>query len=94
MHFPVMPSAKWNGKLVADLAGQCTVLSEAEVMRITRQAAADEAGLLGNQSDMFTIADTTRLWEGKNRFINPAGRPFSCGYSPPYCPSLKAHRRL
>jgi hypothetical protein len=49
MKFAVVSAAQRHGKFVADLAGERAALGKAYVVRIRRPAAADQAGLLGNE---------------------------------------------
>ena len=60
-----MPIAQGHGELVRHLEAQGARLSEANVMRLSRAAAADEAGLAGNEGKVGLIADALFLREGQ-----------------------------
>ena len=49
MQLAVMTAAEGHGELVADFETECPGLSEAQMMRIGRLPAADQAGLRGNE---------------------------------------------
>ena len=53
---PVMDAAEWNSELIAHLAPEGARLHVFEVMRVARPAATDEAGLLGDVTQMLTVA--------------------------------------
>jgi len=45
MQLPMMTTAEWDSELVTDFETQGSGLRKAEVMRVARLSAADEAGL-------------------------------------------------
>ena len=61
MNRAMMDPAQRHRELVADLTADCAVLCEAQVMRIRGLAAANQAGLLSNKSDVVLVADPARL---------------------------------
>ena len=56
MQLAMVQSADRHGELIADLATEGSGLGEAKVMRLGRQAAADQARLLRNELSMLRIA--------------------------------------
>ena len=61
----MMAAAQRDGELVADLAPKRTTLREAEVMRIARFSATDQAGLLSDMPDVLAIPHPARLRNDK-----------------------------
>jgi hypothetical protein len=55
MDFAMMTAAERNGELIADLAAECPVLGEAEMMRIRRPSATDQTRMLGDRSNMIPV---------------------------------------
>src|ERR1043165_739467 len=51
-------AAKWHRELIANLAPKSLRLSETQVMRITRSATTDEAGMPRDEFPMLGIAQT------------------------------------
>ncbi len=72
------PRHKRHGELVADLAAERPALREAQVVRVRRLAAADQARLLGDESDMVAVADPPRLRQGERALVDRrwTGLPF------------------
>ena len=70
MNLAVVSAAERDGELVADLATERLRLAKAEVMRVSRLAAADQAGLGGNKSQMSLVAKAFWLSEGENAFVD------------------------
>jgi hypothetical protein len=66
MQIAVMRAAERHGELVTDLQAKRAWLRKAEVMRIGRLAATDEAGLPGDELEMLLVADALWLakWQG------------------------------
>jgi ribosomal protein L15E len=60
MHSTMMPAAKWDRKLIADLTAERTRLHEAEVVRVRGPAAAHQARLLGDIAKVLAVAVATR----------------------------------
>ena len=67
-------TAERDGVLVADLAAERSRLGEAEVVRIARRAAADEAGLGGHEVQVVLVALADRLADGQRNCCARAGR--------------------
>ena len=77
MHLAMMAAAQRHGEFIADLAAQCRVLGKAQMMRVGRQPAANEARLLGHQTDVFAVANPAWLGVGQFAFVDclAIGRP-------------------
>jgi hypothetical protein len=56
-----MCSANWNRELVADLSSKRARLRKSDVMRFTREAPANSAGLSGDEFAVLLVAKTDRL---------------------------------
>ena len=63
MQLAVMGTAEGYDELVTDLLSESARLGKAQVMRIARLPAADEAGLLGNKAQVLPIALPRYLWQ-------------------------------
>ena len=74
MRAAMMPSTEWNSELVADLAAERARLCEAEVMGVRRLAATDEAGLLGDEAKVHSIAVTARFGNREDALVDAFGR--------------------
>jgi hypothetical protein len=59
MEFAMMTAAERNGEFIADLAAERLALHKSEMMRICRPPAADQAGMLGDISDMIPVTHPT-----------------------------------
>jgi hypothetical protein len=70
MNLAVVSAAERDGELVADLATERLRLAKAQVMRVSWLAAADQAGLGGNKSQMSLVAETFWLAEGEDAFVD------------------------
>ena len=57
MDLAMVPSAQRDSELVADLAAERAALSKAQMMRIRRLPTANQAGLLGHESDVMSVTD-------------------------------------
>ena len=76
-----MASAQRDDKLIADLASECPVLCEPQVVGIRGSPAANQARLLGDVSDVISIPNAARLGEGEGAFVDPLrSRTLSAGY--------------
>ena len=53
-----MPIAQGHGELIRHLEAERARLSEANMMRLSRPAAADKAGLVRDEGEVGLIADT------------------------------------
>ena len=71
VNLTVMPSAQRDNELITDLAAECPVLCETQVMGVRRPPAADQARLLGHVSDVISVPDPARLGEGEGAFVDP-----------------------
>ncbi|XYL29203.1 hypothetical protein ACRQ5Q_13620 [Bradyrhizobium sp. PMVTL-01] len=70
MQLSVMGTAERHGEFVAHLEAKALGLREPQVVRIGRVTAANEAGLLGDEAQVFAIAASLRL---SNAHAPPAG---------------------
>jgi hypothetical protein len=64
MHFATVPSAQWNGELVADLPTERSALCKAEMMGIGWSAAANQARMLGDRSEVMPVTRSARFGVG------------------------------
>jgi len=64
MDLAMVPTAQWNGVLVADLSAECPALGKSEVVGIRGSATANETRVLGNRFDVIAVTNPTRLWQG------------------------------
>ena len=69
----MMTAAERNGEFIADLAAECLALGESEMMGIRRPPAADQAGMLGDKSDMIPVRDPTGFWHRQHALIGGVG---------------------
>ena len=70
MNLAMMPSTECDDPLVADLLSKCAALRKAQMMGIGRCAAADEARLGRDKSEMILVPNATRLGMGKFTLVN------------------------
>ena len=74
----MVAAAQRDGELVTRLAAKRPRLRNAQVMGIGGLAAADQARLVGDKSQMVLIADAPRLGECEGAFVDTVDR-ISCG---------------
>ncbi len=74
----VVAAAQRNGELVTRLAAKRPRLRNTQVMGIGRLAAADQARLVGDKSQMVLVADAPRLREREGAFVDTVDC-ISCG---------------
>jgi hypothetical protein len=74
MEIAVVTSTEWDREFIADFASERTALGKAQVVRVTRQPAADQTGLLGDKPDVIAVAHPTGLRKGKNTLVDDAWR--------------------
>jgi hypothetical protein len=70
MNLAMMASTECDDPLVADLSAKCGALREAQMMGIGRCAAADEARLGRDKSEMIFVPNATRLGMGQFTPVN------------------------
>src|SRR5207249_9313685 len=70
MHRPMMPSAERDRELIADLAAQCAWLHVAQMMRIGWLAAAEEARLLHDITEVRPAAIAPRRHNCENALVD------------------------
>ena len=70
MDLAMMAAAKRHGEFVAYFPAKCAVLTETQMMRIRRCAAANQAWLVGDESKVILVPDAARLGMDKFAFIN------------------------
>jgi hypothetical protein len=61
MEFAMVPATKWYRELVADFATKGAFLREAQMVRIRRCAAADQAAVAHHRADVLAITNATRF---------------------------------
>jgi hypothetical protein len=71
MNFTMVSAAERDRELVAHLAAKRSALGKAQVVRVTRDAAANEARLLGHVADVLAVAYAAGLGDGQDAFIDP-----------------------
>ena len=62
MNLAVVASAQGDRELVTHLAAERPDLGEAQMVRIARLPAANEAGVPGDVSHMIAVTKPTRFW--------------------------------
>ena len=73
MGLTVMAAAQRHDELVADLAPDCAVLREAQMMGISRPAPADQT-LFGHEPHMISVTNAAWLGIGQMGLIDACGR--------------------
>ena len=68
----MVSAAERDGELIADFTTERPALREPQVVRIAGLPSADQAGLLGNETQVVPIADAARLGEGKHGLVDAA----------------------
>jgi len=66
----MMPSAEWDGELIADLAAERARLREPEVMGIRGLAAAHETRLLGDVAQVLPVAIAARSSDREDALVD------------------------
>src|SRR4029077_4035686 len=75
VHLVMVPAAEWNGEFIADLAAECSTLRKAKVVGVRRPAAANQAVLLGHESDVISVTHPARFRHGQHALVNRSGAP-------------------
>jgi hypothetical protein len=70
MQLPMMTAAERYGELVADFETQRSELGKAQMMRIGRLPAADQAGLCSHESQMGFVTQPFGLGDGEEALID------------------------
>src|SRR5580700_10071276 len=70
MEFAMVPATKWYREFVADFATKGAFLREAQMVRIRRCAAADQAAIARYRSDVLAIANASRFGKAKYTFVD------------------------
>src|SRR5689334_11609236 len=70
MQIAVVCAAERHGELIAHLHAQRSRLSKAQVMRVCRLPATDEARLSGDEFEMLLVADALWLGEVQDGFVD------------------------
>jgi hypothetical protein len=60
----MVTAAERNCEFIADFAAKCAALHKSKMMGICRPSAADQAGMLGDRSDVISVARPTRFGHG------------------------------
>ena len=76
MNLAVVAAAQWNREFIADLAPEGWGLGEPEMVGIARLAAANQTRLLGDVSNVVSVANSPRFGEGQGAFIDCPHDPF------------------
>src|SRR6516162_5404497 len=71
MQLTMMTSAERNGELIAHLQPDGSGLGEAQVMRVRRLPATDEAGLRGDKLQMRLVAQPLGLTKRERTLVDP-----------------------
>ena len=66
----MMPAAQWDREFIADFATERARLRECEVVGIRRLAAAEQARLLGDVTQMLPIAIAARGCEREDALVD------------------------
>ena len=74
----MMAAAQRHGELVADLAPECAVLHEAQMMGICWPAATNQTWLFGHEPHVIPVTNAARLGIGQMGLID-ACRVRTCG---------------
>ena len=69
----MVSAAERDGELIADLAAECPALGEAQMVGIRRDAAADQARVLGHLSDVLPVPNPAGLRQGQRPLVDPCG---------------------
>src|SRR5262249_60946781 len=69
----MVPAAERNGYLMADFAAQCPVLGKGEVVCICRPSAENQAGMLGDRSDVIPVTHAAGFRNRQRALINRGG---------------------
>ena len=72
--FTMVPSAKRNGELIADLTAKGRRLCKTEMMRIGGTPAANHAWLLGDGFHMLPVPNSTGHRQRQDRLVNTRRR--------------------
>ena len=75
MNFAMVTAAQRYREFIAYFAAKRRALREAHVMGVRWLPAADQARLLGNETDVIAVADPPRLREGKHALVDFFGAP-------------------
>ena len=70
VQFPMMPAAERDGELIADLPAQRSTLGKAQMVRVARDAAADQARLLRHEPNVLPVAKASRFGEGERCLVD------------------------
>ena len=82
VNLTMVAAAERHRELIAHLPAQRTSLGKAQMMRIGRTAAANQARLLRHESDVLPVTNAPRLGEGEHSFIDSGrGNPSRSGPS-------------
>src|SRR5437016_3373223 len=73
MHRTMMPSTEGDRELIADLAAERARLGKSEVVGIGWLAAADEARLLGDVTQVFPVAIAARRSHRQGALVDALG---------------------
>ena len=66
----VVGGAERHGKFIADLEAQSTRLRVADVVRVSRRAAANRTRVAGDEAEVLLAADALRLTDGQDTLVD------------------------
>ena len=78
----MVPAAERNGELIADFAAECLALRKSEMVGICRPSAANQAGMLGDRSDMISVTHPTGFRHRQHALIDRSGAPIFSVFLP------------
>ena len=70
MQLAMVAATQRNRELVADLSSHRPALSKAKVVGVRRASSTDQAGLLGNCTNVVAVANSTGLWHCQHALID------------------------
>jgi hypothetical protein len=73
MGLAMMAPAQRHGELVADLAAECALLREAQMVGVCWAAPTNQARLFGDQLDVLLVTNAAWLSIGKPALVNGLG---------------------
>ena len=71
----MVTAAERNSELIADLAAKCSALHKPEMMGICRPSAANQAGMLGDRSDVIPVTHPAWFRHRQRALIDRARAP-------------------
>src|SRR5262249_51624697 len=72
VHLAMMHPAERHCELIAHLAAESAGLRKAKMMRVGGLPSADQAGLPGDEFEVFLVPVSARLTDGEHALVDPA----------------------